>query len=234
MGAGSSADVAMDISIIIPALNEAERIVEAVARALALGPAEVIVADGGSTDETVTRAARAGRVVAAPRGRARQQNAAAKLSRGEVLVFLHADSWLEPGSLDELGRVLTDRRIVAGCFRQCIDASGFSYRILERGNTLRARCWKWAYGDQGIFVRRDVFERVGGFPDVALMEDLYLMKQLKRQGRIRVLQHAIHTSARRWQHTGVIRQTLRNWRLIVQAHRGVAMSRLAQSYRDVR
>ena len=99
---------------------------------------------------------------------------------------------------------------VGGCFRQSIDAPGFRYRLLEWGNALRVKACTWAYGDQGIFVRREIFEQIGGFPTLGLMEDLYFMKRLKRTGRFALLDAKIHTSPRRWEQAGIIRQTARN------------------------
>lgn len=224
----------MDVSVIIPTLNEADGIANVVERARALGAGEIIVVDGGSDDETLSRAAAADRCIVAPRGRAAQQNAGALCSRGNVLLFLHADCWLDPEGFVEMKSALTDDRVVGGCFRQVIEAPGAWYRMLEWGNAQRVRAWKWAYGDQGIFVRRATFDEVGGFPNVALMEDLYFMKSLKQAGRVALLDSRIHVSARRWQRTGPMRQTLRNWGMIALAHSGVSPDSLARFYPDVR
>lgn len=225
----------MVVSVIIPTLNEADRIAEVVERTRALGGGcEIVVADGGSEDGTLAAATRADLCLTVPPGRAIQQNAGAAASHGDVLLFLHADCWLEPEAVSAVRNALTDDRTVGGCFRQTIDAAGVRYRLLESGNALRVRVLKWAYGDQGIFVRRDVFERLGGFPDVRLMEDLLLMKRLKRVGRIALVESRIHVSPRRWQQQGVIRQTLRNWSLLALAHCGVSPNRLTRLYPDVR
>ena len=227
--------VEMQISVIIPTLNEADHIAEVLVRTRALdGGCEIIVADGGSTDGTLSLSGEADVCLTAPRGRASQQNAAAAAASGDVLLFLHADCWLEPEAIPAIRSVLADDRIVGGCFQQSIDASGLRYRLLEWGNAQRVRACKWAYGDQGIFVRRQVFQRVGGFPDIQLMEDLFLMKRLKRIGRIALLDTRIHVSPRRWQQQGVIRQTLRNWSLLALAHCGVCPNRLAGFYPHVR
>jgi len=226
----------MHVSVIIPALDEASRIAETVASARDAGECEIIVVDGGSSDETLAAARQAGAdvVLESPRGRARQLNVGAEASHGDVLLFLHADCRLNPGSFEAVRNALADERVVAGCFRQTIDATGLKYRILERGNAARVRCSGWAYGDQGIFVRRDAFTRIGGFPDIELMEDLLLMKQLKRVGRIVLLEHALHVSARRWEHVGVVWQTLRNWATITLVQCGVSPNRFAKAYTDVR
>lgn len=224
----------MQISIIIPTLNEAGRIEAALGRARALGTAEVLVADGGSTDETVSLAQSADRVLCTPRGRAVQQNAAAAIATGDVLLFLHADCWLAPGALEGIAAALADPACIGGCFRQTIEAPGLAYRVLEHGNALRVRALGWAYGDQGLFVRRDVFQRLGGFPELPIMDDLYFAKRLRRAGRLRLLPQRIHVSPRRWQRTGIVRQTLRNWRLIALAHCGKSLDRLAEQYAHVR
>jgi rSAM/selenodomain-associated transferase 2 len=225
----------MRISIIIPTLNEADRIADVVGRTRALGDdCEIIVVDGGSDDDTLSRAHEADICLQTPQGRARQQNAAAQAATGEVLLFLHADCWLEQGALQAVRSALEDESVVGGCFRQVIDAAGMRFRLLEWGNAQRVKTCKWAYGDQGIFVRRDVFERVGGFPEVRLMEDLLLTKRLKRVGRIALLEQRIHVSARRWQQRGVIRQTLRNWSLLALTQCGVSPNRLAGFYPHVR
>jgi len=224
----------MDISVIIPTLNEAEKIADVVARTRALSPYEIIVVDGDSTDATLQQASAADRCLKAKRGRAIQQNTGAAASRGDILLFLHADCWLEEGSLQAVRNVLQDERIVGGCFRQRIDAPGVLYRLLEWGNNQRVRTCKWAYGDQGIFVRHKVFDELGGFPQLGLMEDLFLMKRLKRTGRLTLLDARIHTSPRRWQQHGIIRQTLKNWTLLSLAHCGISVDRLAEFYHNAR
>lgn len=222
------------ISVIIPVLNEADRIAVLIEQTRALGDCEIIVVDGDSGDATLANSQAADLCLSTDRGRAVQQNAGAAAARGEVLLFLHADCRLESGALEAMRAALADPQCVGGCFRQVIDAPGLRYRLLERGNSLRVRLFGWAYGDQGIFVRRSVFELLRGFPPLGLMEDLYFMKRLKRAGRIAIVDAPIHVSARRWQAKGIIRQTLRNWTLIALAHCGVSPNRLARFYANVR
>jgi rSAM/selenodomain-associated transferase 2 len=223
------------VSVIIPVLNESEQIADVIARTRKIGDSEIVVVDGGSTDGTIGAASAAEQVLSAPRGRALQQNAgAAAAATADVLLFLHADCRLPDGAFDAIATALQDPRCVGGCFRQRIDSAGAGYRLLEFGNAWRVKLLGWAYGDQGIFVRRETFESLGGFPELPLLEDLFFVKQLKRRGRLSLLPVRLEVSARRWRKHGVIRQTLRNWRLILRAHCGVPLQQLAAKYKDVR
>lgn len=228
--------IGMSISIIMPCLNEEVGIGQAVERALALRPHDLVVVDGGSGDGTAerARAAGAGQVLVTGRGRALQQNAGVAASTGETLLFLHADCWLEPGSLALVEAALADPACVGGCFQQHIDAPGWRYRWLEWGNARRVAWWGLAYGDQAIFVRRSIFSALGGFPPLPLMEDLFFMRTLRERGRLAQLAPRLHVSARRWQQQGVIRQTARNWALTLAAHLGVSPERLVRFYPHVR
>ncbi len=226
------ARVSLTISIVIPALNEAAGIAEAIDRAWETGPDEVIVVDGHSGDETFRVAqARRCRAMLGPRGRASQQNVGAAEAKGDVLLFLHADNWLDPGGVEQIRAALADPVVPAGAFRQRIDAPGGFYRALERGNAFRAARLGRPFGDQGIFVRRALFQQLGGFPELALMEDVFLMKQLRQHGRPVLLKGPIHVSARRWRKNGVVRQTLKNWTLLGAARLGISPNILARWYR---
>jgi rSAM/selenodomain-associated transferase 2 len=219
------------ISVIIPTLNEALPIVRAVERAAALAPHEILVADGGSDDGTPQAARRAGAVVVeGERGRAKQQNAAARQATGDVLLFLHADCWLAPEGVDQLNQALQDPRVQGGAFQHRIEASGLLYRLIERGDSLRARWLQLPYGDQGIFLRRETFMHLGGFPEVPLMEDVLLMRRLRAMSRLVLLPGPVYTSARRWERHGVVRQTLRNWSILTAERLGVSLDRLAKFY----
>lgn len=224
----------MRLSVIIPTLNEAVRIGETIARVRGAGACEIVVVDGGSEDGTLEAAVAADQCLSAPRGRAAQMNAGAAACSGDVLLFLHADCWPEKGAFAAIECGLCEADVIAGCFSQAIEARGLRYRLLERGNALRVRTTRWIYGDQGLFVRRHVFEQVGGFPPIPLMEDLYLSKRLKGEGRLVLLPNRLHVSPRRWQQMGVVRQTLRNWAFLGLAHCGVPPAVLARRYADVR
>lgn len=223
--------MSLRVSIIIPALDEAPGIGLAVDRAWATGAGEVIVVDGGSRDGTAELArAAGGAVIASVRGRGVQQNAGARQATGDVLLFLHADTWLDPDGLRQLDEALAAQRIACGAFSQRIEADGAAYRLIERGNAWRARWRGLPYGDQGIFVRRELFERLGGFPEAPLLEDLLFMKRLRRESRPVVLPGPLYVSPRRWQKHGLLRQTARNWLLLAAAGLGVSPARLACFY----
>ena len=220
------------LSIIIPTLNEQQRIETALESALATNPHEVIVADGGSTDDTLMLVGRHNcRIVECPRGRAVQQNRGASTATGDVLLFLHADCEVHPESGVQIAEALKDQNVVAGAFWQRIPASGILFRWLERGNAARVHWRKLPYGDQGIFVRRDVFNELNGFPNEPLMEDLLLMRRIRKKGKVVLLDGPLTVCPRRWQKHGVIRQTIRNWSLLTAARMGVPLDRLARLYR---
>jgi rSAM/selenodomain-associated transferase 2 len=221
-------------SVIIPTLNE-ESCLARTLRALRLqGPCEIIVADGGSTDDTRGAAAGADHFLEAPRGRAAQMNAGAAAAGGEVLLFLHADCVPEKGALAEAVRLLSRPGVAAGCFRMRVGAEGPLYRLIDACATARVRLTGIVYGDQGLFVRREVFWRAGGFPPLRLMEDVFFSRTLRRLGRVVVSPRRVIVSPRRWQRSGLVRQTLRNWTLTALAAGGVHPDRLAAFYPAVR
>jgi rSAM/selenodomain-associated transferase 2 len=222
------------VSLIIPTLNEENCLQETIRSLRRQGPKEIIVADGGSTDTTCRLAAAANRLVHAPRGRAAQMNAGAAVAAGDVLLFLHADCTLEDGALEEAEGCLRRRQVVAGCFRMEVEASGLLYRCIDFCATARVRLTGLVYGDQGLFLRRESFERLGGFPPLRLMEDVFLSRQLSRHGRMVVAARRIYVSPRRWERAGLVRQTLRNWTLTALAAAGVSPDRLARHYPIIR
>lgn len=183
----------------VPVLNE-ERSLARLLPALCDGPAEVIVADGGSSDSTLEAASRFPvRVVRSRPGRAVQMNTGAAQAAGDVLWFLHADSQIPAGWEEQMARALADPAVVGGGFRVRIGAPGAGYRWLDAWGRWRARLERSFYGDQGIFVRRPVFERLGGFCERARLEDLEFSLRMSRAGKVRCLPGPLLTSARRWQ-----------------------------------
>lgn len=221
----------MNISVIIPVLDEASLVAGSVRRAWEAGADEIIVCDGGSTDQTVKIAQDLDcHLLRGPQGRASQQNQAAAASRGDVLLFLHVDSWLPAGAIGQIRRALRDRHCQGGAFRQHIESAGRIYRLLEWGNAARIRLLRLAFGDQGLFLRRELFDRLGRFPQVPLMEDLRLMRKFRRVARPALLPGPLHVDPRRWQKYGVARQTLRNWSLLTAEKLGVCPSQLKRFY----
>lgn len=219
------------ISIIIPTLNEAAGITTALDSANRGHDVEVIVVDGGSSDGTVDVASsHTARVLTSPPGRARQMNAGAAEATGEFLLFLHADTRL-PAKFDEhVRRVLARPGTAAGAFKLHIDGSSRGLRLIERATHWRSQLLKAPYGDQAIFVRAELFHEIGGFPDMAIMEDLELIRRLRRRGRIVIAPAAVITSPRRWLTLGVFQATLTNLALVAAYYMGVPPSRLARWY----
>ena len=225
----------MLISIIIPTLNEAPSIVQTLGRLRQDGECELIVVDGGSADRTAELARlHADLVVTAPRGRARQMNTGAREARGEVLLFLHADTRLPPQFPKLLTQVLNDPYVVGGRFDVRLDADGWPFRMIETMMNLRSRLTRISTGDQAIFVRRRVFQEIGGYPDLVLMEDVEFSRKLKRVGKIACVPERVVTSARRWQQNGVFRTMVRMWILRFCHFIGVPASRLREFYVDTR
>ncbi|MFL5241181.1 MAG: TIGR04283 family arsenosugar biosynthesis glycosyltransferase [Gemmataceae bacterium] len=225
----------MKISVIIPTLNEESCLSHTLESLRVQRPHEIIVVDGGSTDATCKVAtALADQVLQGPRGRAIQMNLGAAIASGDALLFLHADCFLEAGALPEMRRCLKRRGVAAGCFRMAVQASGLLYRSIDACASLRVRLTGLVYGDQGLFLKRDVFSALGCFPDVPLMEDVFFSKKLRRYGRILVAKTRVLVSPRRWQQKGIIRQSLRNWSLLARAAWGVSPRRLASAYPEVR
>jgi rSAM/selenodomain-associated transferase 2 len=224
----------MSVSVIIPTLNEERCVSDTLCLLRQQQPCEIIVVDGGSTDATCGLAGTADLLLNGPRGRALQMNLGAAHATGDVLLFLHADCSLEMGALREAERLLSRHNVVAGCFRMCVGAHGRLYRLIGGCATARVRLTGLVYGDQGLFLRRDLFEQLGGFPPLRFMEDLFFSRKLRGLGRIAVARRRIYVSPRRWQQAGLIRQTLRNWALTALAAGGVHPDRLAAFYSSVR
>jgi rSAM/selenodomain-associated transferase 2 len=224
----------MKLSIIIPILNEAAQLPELCAHLLPLQRAgcEIVFADGGSTDGSSTLAEAAGFiVVSAARGRARQMNAGAARATGEVLLFLHADTRLPHGAAQHIAQALADGGYCWGRFDVCITGQAFMLRVIAQLMNWRSRLSGIATGDQAMFVRREVFERVQGFPDQPLMEDVELSKRLKQLSRPACIAHCVTTSGRRWEARGVWRTIFLMWHLRWAYWRGADAAGLAERYR---
>ena len=222
----------MRISVVIPTLNEALELPQTLARLQGLGAvSEVIVADGGSRDETVELARAGGaRVVLSPRGRGRQLREGAAVATGDAILLLHADTWMPPGGDVALIEVLAKPGAVAGAFLKRFREGHW----LMAGSRLKCRIrmstLNFAYGDQALFVRRDILERIGGVPAVPLMEEHELCRLLGQQGRLGLASATVLTSARRFRDRGVLRTYARMIAIEIRWRLGASPERLAAAY----
>jgi rSAM/selenodomain-associated transferase 2 len=217
-------------------LNEAATIASTL-HALRRGApdAEIIVVDGGSVDASVAIARPlCDALISASRGRACQMNAGARASHGDALVFVHADTIVPSTFAADIATALLDPAVVGGRFDVQLDARNLPYRVIGAMISLRSRISRTGTGDQAIFVRRDVFERLGGFPELELCEDLEFSRRLKRAGRVACLRARVTTSARRWSRDGVVRTVIRMWLIRAMYLAGVPPARLKRMYSDAR
>lgn len=223
-------------SIIIPVLNETGTINGLIARFKDLqgGEAvEIIVVDGspeGNTlkvidDDHI-------RCLSSAPGRARQMNAGAAAATGEILIFLHADTWPPVEALPLIDGVMAQPGLVGGAFDLGIRSHRLIFKVIAATASLRSRLTRIPYGDQAIFIRRTHFHALGGYPDIPLMEDVALMQKIKKSGgRIHLFPNRVSTSPRRWEKEGVLRATLRNWILLGAYYLGASPEKLARYYR---
>jgi len=219
----------MKVSVIIPALNEARAILPCLHSVRnQQGEFELVVIDGGSVDGTVEAVRPHARVVHSERGRAVQMNFGARQSTGEVLLFLHADSYLPPRVFPLLEQALTDPRIVGGTFRLRFNSEKFLLRLIAFFSRFRFRYFH--YGDQGIFVRRCVFEQLRGFAEIPFMEDVDFLQRLRKIGRVTLLNQPITTSARRFLERGIMRQQVTNIILVISYLLGAKPQKLKKWY----
>jgi rSAM/selenodomain-associated transferase 2 len=223
----------MKLSIVIPVLNEApliERTLKAL-QPLRQAGHEVIIVDGGSCDDTIFRSKPyADKVLHGLRGRSRQMNAGARLARHEILLFLHADTFLPDGADHVIIKKIREKEHGWGRFDVKLSGRHPLLRIIEFLMNWRSRISGIATGDQAIFVKRDLFETTGGFPEVDLMEDIALCKRLKPYGRPLCHRQYVVTSSRRWEEKGVFRTILLMWFLRMAYFLKANPNRLAKLY----
>lgn len=219
------------VSVIVPALNEEAQLPHTLAHVRLAAGDELIVVDGGSTDRTVALAQQyTPQVLVSPPGRAVQMNYGARHATGDILVFLHADTVLPPDGLDAV-RAALRTGAVGGAFRLVITPATLALRLVAWGTNIRSRVGHLPYGDQALFMPRDVFEALGGYEPVSFMEDVRLVQALRHKGRLVLLPQAVQTSGRRWQRDGVLYTTIRNTLLITLYLWGVAPEKLQAWYK---
>jgi rSAM/selenodomain-associated transferase 2 len=224
-----------DISIIIPTLNEADNLTAILSSIQGSTSAEIIVVDGGSKDGTVRLAKAFGvKILTEATGRAGQLNSGVMAASGDVLLFLHADTRL-PEDFDQyVLSTLSKPGTVAGAFGLAIDDPQVGLRIIEQLANFRSRFMRMPYGDQVIFLRKDTFNEVGGFPKIPVMEDFAFMQRLRRMGRVEIAPVAATTSARRWQELGILKTTLINQLMILAYFLRVDPDRLERLYKRLK
>lgn len=221
------------ISIIVPVRNEVELVARQLERLQSLRAAghELIVVDGGSCDGTLQRAqGLADRAEEGPAGRSRQMNHGAELASGEVLLFLHIDTELPARADEQLLAALSGQARRWGWFDVRLSGRGIALRVVASMMNLRSRLTAVCTGDQALFVERSLFQAVGGFPDIALMEDIAISKALRRQGRPARPADSAMASSRRWEQQGVIATIVLMWKLRLLYFLGVEPARLALMY----
>jgi len=224
------------ISIIIPVWREETVINEALSHIYEIVsslPIEIIVVDSAPDRSTLKVIADDGvKKVTAQKSRALQMNAGTRHATGNILLFLHADTRLPQNGLRQICKLLEGREIAGGAFDLSIDSPRTAFRVIAWAASKRSRWTRIPYGDQALFIRRSVFEETGGYPEIPIMEDVALMRRLKREKRrIGFISEPVLTSARRWEKEGIVFGTLRNWALISLYTLGVSPTRLACFYR---
>ena len=225
----------MDISVVIPVLNEEKTLAATVRALLALRPHEILVVDGGSDDQTRDLCASLNvKLIPSARGRARQMNEGARLASGDILLFLHSDTRLPESALTDIKSALGDERCPGGRFDVELEGRHWMLKIIGALINFRSRVTRVGTGDQAIFARREAFVRLGGYPDIPLMEDIAFCRALKRLGRIACLRSRVITSARRWESEGVWLTVVRMWTLKFLYLAGVSPARLKRFYADTR
>ena len=217
-------------------LNEAAAIASTLVALRRGAPdAEIVVVDGGSIDASVEQAQPlCDAMIVASRGRARQMNTGARASHGDAIAFVHADTIVPPTFAADIASALSDSAAVGGRFDVELDDRAIPYRIIGAMINLRSRVSRTGTGDQAIFVRRAVFDRLGGFPELELCEDLEFSRRMKRAGRVACLRARVTTSARRWNRDGVVRTVVRMWLIRAMYLLGVPPARLKRMYSDTR
>ncbi|HIE80183.1 MAG TPA: glycosyltransferase [Nitrospinaceae bacterium] len=201
----------MKVSIIVPTLNEELVLEKTLTQFQQLSPHELIVSDGGSDDDTRNIAGRfSHRVITGSAGRALQMNVGADEATGDILLFLHADSRIEPESYRKMLQCMQNPKWIGGAFTLCIESGKWSLKLIALLANIRSKYFGLAYGDQGFFVRKEVFKDMNGFSPLPICEDLDFYHRLRKKGPVILLKEKAHTSPRRWIKEGILFTTARN------------------------
>ena len=223
------------ISIIIPIYNEEAVFSKSLGQLRNLSEhAELIFVDGGSMDKSAEIALGVGSLLHSTKGRSLQMNSGGFSAKGGILFFMHIDTMISPDTLPKIEDAVNNKGFIGGCLTQRVDKDAFIYRFIEAQGNSRARRHKIFYGDQGIFVKKDVFERIGGFPEVPIMEDVLFTQQLRKMGQTVVLPDRITVSARRWEKKGIIKTALFFNLIILLFRLKVPLHKIKQLYEDIR
>jgi rSAM/selenodomain-associated transferase 2 len=222
-------------SIIVPVLHESNRINSLIEHLYTLEGDqhyEIIVADGSATKDTINAIKDENVIsITAPKGRAIQMNTGASIAKGEILIFLHADTTLPSNALLRIGEILRNKQYVGGAFDLKIDSASMFLRYMSFTANIRSRFTRIPYGDQVLFMRKEYFHRIGGFKEIPLMEDVELMKRIKKRGgAVYILKEKVITSARKWEREGFIRTWLKNHLIRFLYFLGVDTNTLAKLY----
>lgn len=223
------------ISVILPVWKEVSIINHTIGNILSSeyrADMEIIVVDGSAEGETIRAVQnKKAQKIVSEKGRSQQMNAGAAIARGGILLFLHADTLLPRNALHAISSIMQKKELVGGAFDLGIDSPRSVFRLIETAASLRSRITRIPYGDQGIFIRKDYFHAIGGFKEIPLMEDVDIMRRIKKAGdKICILPLKVKTSPRRWEKEGIVRCTLRNWALITLYCLGFSPEKLAKLY----
>ena len=228
-------DSLLKVSIIVPTLNEAQGLRDTLTQIQQLCPHELVVSDGGSDDNTLKIAKKfTEHVVRGPAGRALQMNAGAQIATGDIFIFLHADSRIEPASYEKMLHSLKSSEKIGGAFSLCIDSDKWSLRLITRLANLRSKFFGMAYGDQAFFVKNSTFQQMNGFAEFPICEDIDFFKRLRKLGPVILLKEKSRTSPRRWIEEGIWFTTLRNILITILFELGFPPRILTKWYQSIR
>jgi rSAM/selenodomain-associated transferase 2 len=228
-------DSLLKVSIIVPTLNEAQGLNEILTQIQQLCPYELVISDGGSDDYTLEIAEKFTKyVVKGTAGRALQMNAGARIATGDIFLFLHADSRIEPASYKKMLHSLENSKKIGGAFSLCIDSDRWSLRLVTRLANLRSKYLGMAYGDQAFFVKSSTFQQMNGFAELPICEDIDFFKRLRKLGPVVLLKEKALTSPRRWMKEGIWFTTLRNILIVTLFELGFPPRILTKWYQAIR